>query len=146
MCNFKENVILVLCVLGITVFCAKAEDGHAATLDPFIRSCANIWTQLDLVRAIKQSERERVACMERITESFLLLYEPLTSKLTKDKLHIHVDSALYLREMCEAIRMYLEDIYHASAHESFVCSRVVITKIMGHLAACSRESRGSKII
>ena len=103
------------------------------SFDTYLGSCLKIWTKLDLLRAIKPCEEDRADYIEKTTEAFLLLYQPLISGLTTNKASIGEDNIDCLRETCSSINSYLEDIYSKKAHDSFICTRVVIAKITEHL-------------
>ncbi len=125
--NIKREFSLLFLILPIRAVEIET------SFDTHLASCVDIWTQLDLLRAIKPREEDRAACIEKITESFLLLYQPLISGLTTSKGVIEPDNIGCLRDTCEYIASYLEDIYSKKAHNSFVCTQVVLSKIREHL-------------
>ena len=125
--NIKRGLSLLFLILPLKAV------GIENSIDTHLASCIHIWTKLDLLRAIKPCEEDRAACIEKITESFLLLYQPLISGLTANKGVIELDNIDSLLDTCEYIASYLEDIYSKKAHNSFVCSQVVLGKIRDHL-------------
>ena len=95
--NIKRGLSLLFLILPL-----KAVDKENS-IDTHLASCVHIWTKLDLLRAIKPCEEDRAACIEKITESFLLLYQPLISGLAASKGIIERDNIGSLRDTCEYI-------------------------------------------
>ena len=127
--NIKLLIYLLFFILKIDGVVLKNN------FEEHLASCLGIWTKLDLLRAIKPCEDDRAAYIEKTTEAFLLLYQPLISGLTAEKEAIGKESIGCLRDTCDYIASYLEDIYSKKAHDSFICTKVVLGKIIEHLTA-----------
>jgi hypothetical protein len=131
--SYFLGIIVLLVLFFPPTICVES-----SVLDRSLNSCVQIWTELDLLRAIRYSPDQHKALLEKTMEEILLLYQPLVTLLPVVSNAQSDDSVNSLCEICDAIGLSLEELYqkttpHKQVYEDHMCMQVVLKRIMNRL-------------